>query len=238
MEERIHWLVQEIADYPQIAEGMAPSGLLSEQEAAKLATYHIDKRRRDWLLGRLTAKQLLQVLLQDETGQSPSLDQIVIDNDAEGAPFASLDEGRLPCSLSISHSNGAAFCAVHPTTTVGADMERIETRDWSFVRSYFTPSEIAQVEVAPPEHRDLLSTAIWSGKEAVLKVLREGLRLDTRLIECRFEPTQASTTTWVPFGIDWQMTVPGSVQSRWSGWWRLWHGAHPFVLTMATNEMK
>jgi phosphopantetheinyl transferase len=144
VENSIHWLVQEIADYPRIAEGVAPQGLLSEQESAKLATLHVDKRRRDWLLGRLTAKQLLQVFLQDEMGQSLPLDQIVIDNDSEGAPFASMNEERLACSLSISHSNGAALCAVHPSVTVGADMERIETRDWSFVRSYFTPSEIVQ----------------------------------------------------------------------------------------------
>lgn len=238
MEDRIHWLVQAITDYPQIGEGVALPGLLSQQEAAKLATFHVDKRRRDWLLGRLTAKQLLQVVLSDTDGQPVALDQIVIDNDPEGAPFVSVHEERLGCSLSISHSNGVAFCAVHPTTTLGADMERIETRDWSFVRSYFTPSEIAQVEATPPEQRDLLSTAIWSGKEAALKVLREGLRLDTRLIECRFDPTQASTTAWIPFGIDWQMTVPGSAQTRWFGWWRVWHGVHPFVLTLVSNEMK
>lgn len=236
MENSIHWLVQEIADYPRIAEGVAPQGLLSEQESAKLATLHVDKRRRDWLLGRLTAKQLLQVFLQDEMGQSLPLDQIVIDNDSEGAPFASMNEERLACSLSISHSNGAALCAVHPSVTVGADMERIETRDWSFVRSYFTPSEIVQVEDALPEQRDLLSTAIWSGKEAVLKVLREGLRLDTRLIECRFDPVKASTTDWIPFGISWQMAVPDADPIRWSGWWRLYHKAHPFVLTLATKE--
>ncbi len=233
-------MVQEIADYPQIAEGAAPPGLLNASESARLATLTVDKRRRDWLLGRLTAKQLLQTVLQGSAGQSIRLDQIVIENDAEGAPFASLNAERLGYNLSISHSNGAAFCAVHPQSTVGADMERIETRDWSFVRSYFTQSEIAQIEAAGPEQQDLLSTAIWSGKEAVLKVLREGLRLDTRTIECRFDPMQASTANWVPFEVEWQARVPGAnpgrSTERWSGWWRLWQGAYPFVLTLATSE--
>ncbi len=129
MDNKIDWLVQEIADYPRIAEGAAPPGLLSKSETARLETLTVNKRRRDWLLGRLTAKQLLQTVLQDATGQSVQLDQIVIENDAEGAPFALLTAERLGYSLSISHSNGAAFCAVHRECTVGVDMERIETRD-------------------------------------------------------------------------------------------------------------
>ena len=236
MDNKIDWLVQEIADYPRIAEGAAPPGLLSKSETARLETLTVNKRRRDWPPGRLTAKQLLQTVLQDATGQSVQLDQIVIENDAEGAPFALLTAERLGYSLSISHSNGAAFCAVHRECTVGVDMERIETRDWSFVRSYFTQSEIALVEAALPQQRDLLSTAIWSGKEAVLKVLREGLRLDTRTIECRFDPMQASTTDWVPFEVEWQTPAPGTRPARWSGWWRLWQGVYPFILTLATNE--
>ena len=237
----VSWLVQSSAGYPDILAAEAPANLLSRQEQAKLATLHVDKRRRDWLLGRLTAKQLLQAVLYDEKGIGLRLDQIEIDNDPDGAPFASLlteesaEPRRLSWSLSISHSNGAALSAVHPTATVGADMERIETREWNFVRSYFSPAEIDLVESSPSAERDMLITLIWSGKEALLKVLREGLRLDTRTIICLFDVSRASTTEWIPYEIILQAQLP-ELPSRWSGWWRLWQTEIPFVLTLAARE--
>jgi 4'-phosphopantetheinyl transferase len=235
----VRWLVQSATSYPDILVGTAPAELLSAQESAKLASLHVKKRRRDWLLGRLTAKQLIQTVLADVEEALVRLNHIQIDNDPDGAPFAALLHNglfeRLPWSLSISHSNSAAYCAVHPTAVVGADMERIETREWNFVRSYFSPAEIALVERTPIEERDLLVTAIWSGKEAVLKVLREGLRLDTRTITCLFKNEQASTTAWMPYEIQAQKNSIASA-GRWAGWWRLWQGEIPFVLTMATKD--
>lgn len=239
--DTVRWLVRSASNYPEILAAQAPVDLLAEQEQAKLATLNVNKRRRDWLLGRLTAKQLLQTVLHDAEGIVLRQDQIVIDNDPDGAPFAALlnDVGsnieRLPWSLSISHSNGAAYSAVHPTAIVGADMERIEPRAWNFVRSYFSSTEIDLVESLVGEERDLLITAIWSGKEAVLKVLREGLRLDTRTITCLFDVSLASTTAWVPYAIGSQVYL-STPSEQWSGWWRCWQGEFPFVLTLAVKN--
>lgn len=239
--DTVRWLVRSAADYPEIFVAQAPANLLAEEEQAKLAMLHVDKRRRDWLLGRLTAKQLLQAVLHDAEGIVYRPDQIVIDNDPDGAPFAALlDDSasevvRLPWSLSISHSNGAAYSAVHPTAIVGADMERIESREWNFVRAYFSQHENDLVERMSCEERDLLVTAIWSGKESVLKVLREGLRLDTRMLTCLFNVNLASTTAWVPYEISLQAGL-SEPTARWSGWWRLWQNKLPFVLTLAVRE--
>lgn len=123
---------------------------------------------------------------------------------------------RLPVSLAISHSHGYAFCAlcqeldgevnssalpehpeVRPATVgpsshvlqLGCDIEWIEHRDQSFVNDFFTAQEIRDVMGTPVEHRDCPCHCHLEcqGVSAQL-LLRTGLRVDTRRIECRFEP--------------------------------------------------
>jgi 4'-phosphopantetheinyl transferase len=133
-------------------------------------------------------------------------------------------------------------------TAVGADIEHIEPRPWRFVEDYFTADEIDQVRAAPAGLQDTLVTAIWSGKEAVLKALRVGLTVDTRAVSCFFqEPSGAweaadaetvptdRTGGWIPFQI---RKAPQPEDDRpndgrmavWTGWWRTMEGS---VLTLA-----
>ncbi len=191
----IRWLVQTVHDCPDAASGAAPPGLLSPPEAAHLARLIYPKRRQEWLLGRWTAKRLLSAYL-DEQGGAPPLVQITVANDPTGAPYALIesgrDAGRIPVSLTISHSRGIAFCALAAqanaaetgTATrlprVGGDVELIEPREASFVRDYFAPEEQAAVMAAPAVWRDGLTTVIWSLKEATLKALQLGLSVDPR----------------------------------------------------------
>jgi 4'-phosphopantetheinyl transferase len=195
----IHWLVQSLADHPDLARGVPPPGLLSPKESARLAGLRIAKRRRDWLLGRWTAKQLLQSTLGREFGLSLPLSAYTIDNDAMGAPLAEFDPGSAGreaaeggaagfggVSLSISHSGSQAFCALslHYGARVGADIECIEERSLAFVHDYFTTDEITDIATTPAGLQPALTTLIWSAKEATLKALRLGLRADTRQVSC------------------------------------------------------
>jgi 4'-phosphopantetheinyl transferase len=236
----IHWLVQAAADNDEIEEGQAPAGLLSASEAATLAELRVRKRRRDWLVGRWTAKQLLQrTLAAEDWTLLPQ--QIVIDNDPDGAPFASLMEqdrvARLPWSLSISHSHGLAFCAVHPAEeegihyAIGADLEFIEAREDNFVRDYFTPDEMALAAQASPRAQAAVVTAVWSAKEAVLKALRTGLRLDTRSIQCLMPVGLPAGDEWHTFSI----SVPDDLApgASWTGWWRRPLQHPDFIMTLA-----
>ena len=56
----IHWLLQSYADCPEVANGQAPLGLLNAAEIERLGQFTVEKRRREWLLGRYTVKQLVQ----------------------------------------------------------------------------------------------------------------------------------------------------------------------------------
>jgi 4'-phosphopantetheinyl transferase len=232
----IHWLVQSTTAAPEIAQGIAPAGLLSDT---------VVKRRQDWLLGRWTAKELVRMVLAAEFGVQAAPADVVILADPDGAPFvtlaragATLLPGRQPWSLSISHSHGVAFCALiinqeGDAHAIGADIEFIEPRAGNFVGDFFTADEMALVRQATTD-RDALVTAVWSAKEAVLKALRTGLRLDTRKIQCLIDGPLAVTDTWTEF----TPTVPNAVApgAQWSGWWRRPVEYADFVLTVVEKR--
>jgi 4'-phosphopantetheinyl transferase len=70
---------------------------------------------------------------------------------------------------------------------LGCDLELIEPRSDAFVADYFTSEEQALVAEAPAAERSRLLALLWSGKESVLKALREGLRLDLRCVSVRLD---------------------------------------------------
>lgn len=233
----IEWLIQEAAD-SQTAALPPPEGLLSAQETAVYNDLHSAKRRSDWLLGRRTAKKLLQASLEKSGIGCPSSCEIAILAAADGAPevwFAGDSPlRRADCNISISHAHDVSFCAaISPRThLLGADIEYIQPRSRRFVEDYFTNEEKDLVRQASPEFKDCLITAVWSGKEAALKAVRQGLRLDTRTVNCLFTPPFELCYDWSPFTIVWASERAHSGYPNLAGWWRLWQA---FVLTLVVT---
>ncbi len=231
----IHWLVQRLDDHPELAAGEPPARLLAPAEQARLAAIANPKRRGDWLLGRWTAKQLLQALARQH-GRTAPLSAITIARDKNGAPYTRFGaRSGAGWSLSLSHSHGVAFCAATPGAgcRLGADIEWVERRAEGFAADYLTPGELALVARAGAA-RDSLITAMWSGKEAALKALRIGLRVDTWAVSCLIAPEKDAETGWQPFWLAWDerrlaqelFPLPAG------GWWRQWQG---FVLTLVAQ---
>jgi 4'-phosphopantetheinyl transferase len=232
----VDWLVQSAADQPQIAAGLAPDGLLSAPEMVVLSGLHVQKRRRDWLLGRWTAKQLLRASAANGAARQYPNEALAILAAADGAPEWWVDKGtgflRGGTAVSISHAHGVAFCACAGpgVAALGADIEAIAPRPRGFAAQYFSAAEAAALRRAQPAEKAWLATAIWSGKEAALKAARQGLRLDTRLIECTFASGAADKTAWHPFSIAWLGPPSLLFTTPLMGWWRRWEN---FVLTLA-----
>lgn len=232
----IYWLVQSTSDCP-----FESDEWLSTTERERYAAFTVPKRRHDWLLGRWTAKRLLQAALRQETGRSVPLYDWVIGAEADGAPEVSVPHrwrnlpGLDTLSLSISHSGEYALCAasLRPAKSLlGADIERVEARDEAFVRDFFTESELAQVAQASAALRPRLVTAIWSGKEAALKALRRGLRADTRSLTCVLEPGEPFPRSWTPFRLEWdERARPARALF---GWWRMLNA--DYALTLVADE--
>lgn len=250
----IHWLVQRWDDLPPALQKEETAGLLSATEAEQFSRLTVPKRRSDWLLGRWTAKRLVQSYLWITRDQNISLDAIAIAVDSNGGPYVEWNgelggegnQGRVAVSLSISHSHGVAFCALTPldadqvtqmlvSPSLGCDIELIEPRDPSFVQDFFTTAENVAVGNAGGQ-RDLFVTATWSAKESVLKALREGLRVDTRAVECEISLLQPWADEWRVFSIhlDSSREPRFAGNADWSGWWRL--HSDDYVLTMVVRE--
>ena len=161
---------------------------LSPAERTVAAALRWPKRRSDWRLGRWVAKRAVIACVAAEQGAVEPSDVEILAR-ADGAPVAWMLGGAPAAgvSASISHSDGVGFAAaVAGDTALGCDVERIRPRSGRFVEDYFTAAEREQVARAPADDRPAVATLIWSAKEAALKVLREGLRLDTRsvAVEC------------------------------------------------------
>ncbi|NKQ36501.1 MAG: 4'-phosphopantetheinyl transferase superfamily protein [Chloroflexi bacterium] len=229
----IYWLTQTQAEMPETERYLAE--YLGEAEREKLASLRMEKRRQDWLLGRWTAKRLLQRVIWEASKTTIPLDLIAIDNDGDGVPTYQSPISNLPCSISISHGHGRAFVAavVKPDWPLGADMERVAPRPDGFVADYFTEAEAELVERANGAGRDRLVTAVWSAKEAVLKALHLGLSVDTRAVSCLLEVGEGGTAVWRPFAIHLdERRLPRPVPDL-AGWWRT---DGDFVLTLAAKN--
>ncbi len=212
----IYWLVS--SEKPP-----EPSDFLSPREHYVLAEKRFPKRRTEWLNGRWAAKCLL--CASHLRLRAVPFKQIEIENTIEGIPYAVLNGQMLEGSLSLSHRDQVAFCAVtfEPLLYVGADIERIEPRSAEFIADYFTASEAGFICSNPLESH-FLASLMWSAKEAMLKALGKGLRLDTRQVEVT--EVSGSGAGWSPLGVCCALAGV----DRWVVKWQRWND---YVLTLA-----
>jgi 4'-phosphopantetheinyl transferase len=208
---QIFWFEQAGADVP------AADDWLSESELSRLNDLRFPKRRADWRLGRWTAKCAVAAALE-LPDDSRALTEIVISAVATGEPEVRIAGRAHAVTISISHRNGLAACAVAlGKSALGCDLELIEPKSEAFVADYFTAEEQHLVSQAGNAAQPLLASLIWSAKESALKALHVGLRADTRSVIV--DPTElhgAETPC-----IDWRplrVLCPGEAEFR--GWWR------------------
>lgn len=228
----VHWLVERLTAL-LLPFGALADNLLSEDEQGIFYTLRTDKRRRDWLLGRYTAKHLVQQVVQQRTGQTIPLTSFSILGRPDGSPEVIWENqpDNFTCTISISHSADRAFCALveRADWPLGADVERVDGQIMGFIGRYLTAAERDLIAQTAEGLRPLYATAIWSAKEAVLKALRVGLKQDTRTLSCLISPVTAPPDEWTPFAIRWE----GEGEERpLTGWWRV---QDDFILAVAVQ---
>ena len=148
-------------------------GYLSPIEMATVIGFTSDKRRQDWLAGRLATKRLMQTILAEE-GTRLTLPEIEVLNHESGAPYVRIPGHKeyLRRHLSISHTSTCAAAAVaQPGHRVGIDVEIPERRAMSFLELISHPDERDFAFLNDPHE----STRVWTLKESVSKVLGTGL---------------------------------------------------------------
>jgi 4'-phosphopantetheinyl transferase len=149
-----------------------------------------------------------------------------------GAPWVAVDGQPAAIDVSISDRAGWAVCLVGPpgggSGPLGIDLELVEPRSDAFVGDFFTAGEVAGVRGLPAgEARDEAANLIWSAKESALKVLKVGLRADTRDVEVDFSQERRADG-WAP------LAVTGRDGAAFPGWWRR-DGV--FLLTLTGRQL-
>ena len=172
----VFWLEQSEADAPEADDW------LSEIEAARLSSFRFAKRRADWRLGRWTAKCAVASSLKLPNDHR-SLKLIEIVQASTGQPEVVLRNRAEAVTISISHRDGLAICAVtRGSVALGCDLEVAEERSGAFTADYFTADEQSLIASTCAEKRPALLALLWSAKESALKALHVGLRADTRSV--------------------------------------------------------
>jgi len=213
----VYWFEQTEADVP------TQNDWFSASETLQLNNLRFAKRRTDWRLGRWTAKCAVAIYL-DIPRHSQGLSRIEIRPAASGMPAVFVANQPVYATISLSHSGGAAMCAVAPAgTAIGCDLELVEERSSSFLSDFFTKEEQELVARSSPTDRPMLVTLMWSAKESALKALGAGLRLDTRSVVVDILEG-SNCLVWHPLRVHY-----AEGQQTFLGWWQY---AGKFVQTL------
>lgn len=204
----VHWLEQTEADVP------SENAWLSDAELARVNGMRFAKRLADWRLGRWTAKRALAVYL-NLPADPQTLASVELRPAATGAPSVFLANQPAVVTISLSHRDGKAACAVAPCgADLGCDLETIEPRSEAFIADYFATEEQARINQAALTDRSRLLALFWSGKESALKALQAGLRLDTRSVVVSSADSSSDLNGWSPLQV---RCTGGRV---FHGWWQ------------------
>jgi acyl transferase domain-containing protein/phosphopantetheinyl transferase len=169
----------------------------TEQRYCELA-FKTGPRRREWLMGRLAAKQAVRALLLKLHGVNVALADIVIMQNDVGKPFASGEFvnqlGWMPL-VSLSHKDGQVIAvAAHPQMgdSIGIDLENCAEREEGFERLAFTELEQDSLARVSQEAKKIMMAALWSCKEAAAKASGMGLRNNPKSIQIHSAVTDQS----------------------------------------------
>ena len=169
----IFWLQQAERDVPVDDQWLTPD------ELNRLRGMGFPQRRRDWRLGRWTAKCAVASYLEWPSRHDIFTD-IEVRTAPSGAPEVLIQGTPGPVVISLSHRVGVAICAVASTGAVlGCDLEKVEPRSQAFISDYFTAEEQSLLGTSPAADQHLLVALLWSAKESALKALGVGLRAST-----------------------------------------------------------
>ncbi|WP_314176657.1 polyketide synthase [Streptomyces winkii] len=144
-------------------------------------------RRRQFLLGRIAAKDAVRGLLWGEGAGEVYPAEISVHNDDEGRPFVRGVHGRTVGELTVSIAHrGECGVAIARRGPCGIDVEEITARPRSTVEAACGADELALLrglsgdgpERAEEGHgsEEVWFTRMWAAKEAVAKMRGTGLR--------------------------------------------------------------
>ena len=90
-------------------------------------------------------------------------------------------ENNNQIDFSKSYCDSSICIAINDSGQIGIDCERIQIKDESIMRYFFTPNEIQYVESSA--YKDLAFTLIWTRKESFIKCINRGLDFNIKVLD-------------------------------------------------------
>lgn len=156
-------------DFPADTEGLLES--LPEADRRRADGIRAEKRRRQFVHGRILLRSLLDRYLGSDAGQ------MALDILPHGKPVACAAAGA-GVHFNLSHSGELVALAFSGAGPVGLDVETVRAvpQATSIARGFFTDNERAWLESMPDESsRSQAFLSLWTCKEAVAKATGRGI---------------------------------------------------------------
>jgi len=155
---------------------------LTPKEIEILKGFSVDKRRVEWVMGRICIKSLLLHCM----GWKQGFHRIEILKGESGEPLVVLKQNGFKIYqpsyfVSLSHRNGSCVSALSKNP-VGIDLEIAENLDNSMMEDYFDCREKDLLDSLPSHLVNFNIPLGWSMKESVLKVLKLGLSVSPKSV--------------------------------------------------------
>jgi phosphopantetheinyl transferase len=203
---RAHW--DQPAGLPEA--GCIQSLLSAREHRFWIEMRGVEKRRREWLLGRAAAKDAVGRLMAREHGLRLAPADIEILPDGYGCPQVAgawIEPGIRP-AISIAHSGNLALAlaAAGADLRVGIDLENLRHRREDFEAVAFTAAERSLLDQLPGDLRQEWALRMWCAKEAVGKASGRGLSAGLTAFRIpRLDPASGSIP--VEFGAETWMAL-------------------------------
>ncbi|MEZ4700812.1 MAG: 4'-phosphopantetheinyl transferase superfamily protein [Rhodothermales bacterium] len=169
----------------------AAARFLAPEELDRWERFGLEKRRREFLLGRVALRTLLADRFEGEPVTFPVR---VADDGAVELPATGW-------GASVAHSGDRAVAAINAAGPIGVDIERVQPRHAGLPGFLLHPGEKLLLDTGDPDDTLIL---VWTLKEAVLKAMRTGFRTSPKHLKVDLDPPAGRATVTVKEQQLWQ----------------------------------
>ncbi|MBN2737374.1 MAG: 4'-phosphopantetheinyl transferase superfamily protein [Spirochaetales bacterium] len=145
---------------------------LSNRENELFSSYRNQKRKMEWLAGRIALKALLKEKF------STNNEAVEILKNPLGAPYINNND-KIWISISHSHNMAIVAAALYP---IGIDVEYLESQPRLSHQLFFNSEETAFFDTLKDDQKKFSIIKSWTFKEAVSKVLGLGGKMNFKHI--------------------------------------------------------
>ena len=183
-EIQVRFVRSAVYDDPAVEENAR--ALLDEGERRAVDRILREPARRDALAAHVLARTMLSRI----AGCAPA--RLRFRASARGRPEVTRPAAARPLRFSLSHADGIALCAVAAGGDVGADVESLRNigpDPVGLAATVCSRREQAALRALPPSGRAGHLLALWTMKEAVVKLIGDGVRKPLDQVEvCEGSP--------------------------------------------------